>query len=274
MPKGGAFICSQTSLKDVFIPEEFDNGQKMIYRTTLNFVNNEILPKMEEIEAQNEDVIRGLVRYVGKLGLIGASVPEQYGGTEMDKISYTIIAECMGRSGSFNVLFGAQATIGTLPIAFFGNEEQKKRYLPKLVSGEKISAYALTESGAGSDAMSIKTRAVLSTDGRHYIINGTKQFISNSGIADVFILFAKVDGEKFTAFIIDASSEGLSTGPEEKKMGLKGSSTRALVLDNVKVPVENVLFDVGRGYVPAFNLLNIGRGGVGAGSLGIAKYAL
>lgn len=273
LPKGGSFVCSEAKPEDVFIREQFNDEQKMIFRSTLDFVNNEVLSRMDEIEEKNEDVILGLLRQLGDLGLIGTGVPEEYGGSDLDKISYTICAENMGRTGSFFVLYAGVTGIGTLPLAYFGNAAQKNGILPDLVSGEKICAYALTEPGAGSDAMALKTNAVLSTDGKRYIINGSKQFISNAAIANFFTVFAKVDG-KITAFLIDKDSVGLSMGPEEHKLGLKGSSTRCLFLENVEVPVENVLFEVGSGHIVAFNLLNLGRLSCGAGSLSMAKYAL
>lgn len=274
LPKGGSFLFGQINPRDLYTPEDFTDEHKMIYRTTISFVNNEILPRMDELESQKEGLNRELIGAAGELGLLGADVPEEYGGTELDTISSTIIAECIGRGGSFCQTHGGQTCIGQLPIVFFGNREQKKKYLPGIVSGKKISAYALTEPEAGSDAMSIRTKAVLSSDGKYYILNGSKQFITNSGMADIFIVFAKVDGEKFTAFIVERDSEGLSTGPEEKKMGIKGSSTRALIFEDVKVPVENLLYEIGRGHIVAFNILNIGRYKLAANAVGMAKFAL
>jgi len=274
LPKGGSFIFGQTDFQTVFTPEDFTDEHKMIFRTAAGFVTDEVLPRMEELESKKEGLIRELLESCGELGLLGTDVPEEYDGMDMDKISSTIIAECMGRGGSFAMTQGGQTGIGSMPIVFFGNHEQKKRYLPGIVSAEKIGAYALTEPEAGSDAMAIKTKAVLSPDGKHYILNGTKQFITNAGMADVFIVYAKIDGDKFTTFIVDGDSPGLSTGPEEKKMGIKGSSTRTLILEDVKVPVENLLFEIGRGHVVAFNILNLGRYKLAANSLGHAKYAL
>lgn len=274
LPKGGSFLFAPTDPAGVYTPEDFTDEHRMIYRTTLSFVDNEILPRMEELESQKEGLTRELIGAAGELGLLGADVPEEFGGTELDTISSTIIAECVGRGGSFCQAHGGQTCIGQLPIVFFGTRGQKERYLPDIVSGKKVSSYALTEPDAGTDAMSIKTRAVLSPDGRYYILNGSKQFITNAGFADLFIVFAKVDGDKFTAFIVDRDSEGLSLGPEEKKMGIKGSSTRSLIFEDMKVPVENLLYEVGRGHVVAFNILNIGRYKIAASAVGMAKLAL
>lgn len=274
LPKGGSFLFGQTNPQEIFTPEDFTEEHDMIFRTTMGFITDNVLANMEELESKKEGLNRELLEAAAELGLLGTEIPEEYNGMAMDKISSAIIAECMGWAGSFAQTQGGQVGIGSLPIVFFGNHEQKKKYLPGIVTAEKIAAYALTEPGAGSDAMSIKTKAVLSQDGKYYILNGNKQFITNAGMADVFIVFTKVDGDKFTAFIVDGNSEGLSTGPEEKKMGIKGSSTRTLFFEDVKVPVENVLFEIGRGHVVAFNILNLGRYKVAAHCVGIAKYAL
>ena len=274
LPKGGSFLFGQTNLQDIFTPEDFTLEHKMIYRTTVGFVTDRVLSQMDELEAKEEGLIRELLQEAGELGLNGADISEEYGGMEMDKISTTIIAECMGRSGSFAMTQGGQTGIGSMPIVMFGTHEQKQKYLPGIVTGQKVGAYALTEPGAGSDALSAKTRADLSPDGRYYILNGTKQFITNSAMADIFIVYAKIDGDKFTAFIVDGDSEGLSTGAEEKKMGIKGSSTRSVIFEDVKVPVENLLFEIGRGHVVAFNILNLGRYKLAANSVGNAKFAL
>lgn len=274
LPKGGSFLFGQTNPRDIYTPEDFTDEHKMIFRTAAGFVADNILTGIEELESQKEGMIKELLAAAGELGLLGADVPEEYDGMEMDKISSTIIAECMGRAGSFAMTHGGQTGIGSMPIVLFGNHEQKKKYLPGIVSGEKVGAYALTEPEAGSDAMAVKTRAVLSPDGRHYILNGTKQFITNAGMADIFIVYAKIDGDKFTAFIVDGDSDGISTGPEEKKMGIKGSSTRTVILEDVKVPVENLLYEIGRGHVVAFNILNLGRYKLAANAVGNAKFAL
>ena len=274
LPKGGGFLFGQTNPQDIFSPEDFTDEHQMIYTMTMGFVTDNVLSKMDELEAKKEGLNRELLQAAGELGLNGADIPEEYGGMELDKISIAIIAECMGRSGSFAMTHGGQTGIGSMPIVMFGTHEQKKKYLPGIVTGEKIGAYALTEPGAGTDALSIKTKAVLSRDGKHYILNGTKQFITNSAMADIFIVYAKIDGDKFTAFIVDGDSEGLSTGAEEHKMGIKGSSTQSVIFDDVKVPVENLLFEIGRGHVVAFNILNLGRYKLAANALGNAKFAL
>ncbi|KGK90060.1 acyl-CoA dehydrogenase [Desulfosporosinus sp. HMP52] len=274
LPKGGSFLFSQTNPKDIFTPEDFSLEHKMIYRTAAGFVTDKVLTQMDELEAKKEGLIRELLEAAGELGLNGADISDEYGGMEMDKISTTIIAECMGRSGSFAMTQGGQTGIGSMPIVMFGTHEQKKKYLPGIASGKKVGAYALTEPGAGSDALSAKTRAELSSDGKYYVLNGTKQFITNSAMGDIFIVYAKIDGDKFTAFIVDGNSEGLTTGAEEKKMGIKGSSTRSVILEDVKVPVENLLFEIGKGHVVAFNILNLGRYKLAANSVGNAKYAL
>lgn len=274
LPKGGSFLLSPTDPQDIFTPEDFTEEHRMIAKMVNDFVTDKVLANMEDLEAKKEGLIRELLEAAGELGLLGADIPEEYDGMELDKISSTLIAEGMGRAGSFAMTQGGQTGIGSLPIVFFGNAEQKKKYLPGLGSGEKIGAYALTEPGAGSDALAAKTKAVLSVDGQFYILNGSKQFITTAGMADVFIVYAKIDGEKFTAFIVDGNSEGLSTGAEEKKMGIKGSSTRTVVFEDVKVPVENLLFEIGRGHVVAFNILNMGRYKLAANSVGHAKFAL
>ena len=213
-PKGGSFLLSPTDPQDIFTPEDFTEEHRMIAKMVDDFVTDKILANMEDLEGKKEGLIRELLQAAGELGLLGADIPEEYDGMDLDKISSTLIAEGMGRSGSFAMTQGGQTGIGSLPIVFFGNAEQKKKYLPGIVSGEKIGAYALTEPGAGSDALAAKTKAVLSTDGQFYILNGSKQFITSAGMADVFIVYAKIDGEKFTAFIVDGNSQGLSTGYE------------------------------------------------------------
>jgi alkylation response protein AidB-like acyl-CoA dehydrogenase len=270
--KGGGFLISETPEEEVFTPEDFSEEHKMIAKTTEDFVLKEVLPLSEEIEKQNFEVQRKLLKKAGELGLLSADIPEKYGGMELDKVSSMLIAEKMVMQGSFAVSFSAHTGIGTLPIVFFGNEEQKKRYLPKLSSGEMIGAYALTEPQAGSDAMNIQTKAVL--EGEYYILNGTKQFITNAGFADLFIIFAKVDGDKFSCFIVEKDTPGLSVGREEHKMGIKGSSTCALILEDAKVPKENLLYEIGKGHHIAFNILNIGRYKLGVSSVGASKNAL
>jgi alkylation response protein AidB-like acyl-CoA dehydrogenase len=272
--KGGAFLLGPVDEATVFTPEEFDEIHLMIKNTVLDFIENEVVPKIDEIEAKEEGVAVELIRKAGELGLLSSDIPEEYGGEEGDKVTSMLITECVSGGGSFATAFGAHTGIGTLPIVFYGNDEQKKKYLPVLATAEKIAAYALTEPEAGSDAMNSKTIAKLSEDGKHYILNGEKTFITNAAWADVIITYAKIDGEKFTAFIIDADTEGVSLGAEEGKMGIHGSSTRSVILEDVKVPVENMLWTEGKGHHVAFNILNIGRFKLGAGCVGGCKRTL
>lgn len=272
--RGGSFLTQQIDPEQMFTPEDFSDEHIMIGKTTEEFVKNDVLPLLPEIEKQKFELSVQLLRKAGELGLLGADVPEKYGGLGLDKISSAIIAEKMAPARSFSITLGGQVGIGSLPIAFFGTEEQKKKYLPGLATGEKIAAYALTEPSAGTDALNAKTTATLSEDGRYYILNGEKQWITNSGFADIFIVYAKVDGQHFTAFIVEKEFEGVSTGPEEQKMGLKGSSTRTLILNDVKVPVENVLGEIGQGHKIAFNILNIGRYKLALGCAGANKRLL
>lgn len=272
--KGGSYLIEEVSAEDIFTPEDLNEEQKMIARMTEDFVMGEVVPHLEEIENHNFEHSVRLLKEAAELGLLGADVPEKYGGAGLDKISTTLITEKFALSRSFALSYGAHVGIGTLPIVFFGNEDQKQRYLPDLATGKKIAAYALTEPGSGSDALGAKTTAKLSDDGKYYILNGEKQWITNSGFADVFVVYAKVDGDKFSAFIVDRDLKGVSTGAEEKKMGIKGSSTRTLILEDVHVPVENLLGEVGRGHVIAFNILNIGRYKLAAGCVGSSKRAV
>ncbi len=272
--KGGSYLLEEHSLEDVYTPEEFSEEHKMIGKTTEDFAKENVLPVLEEIENHNFDHTVRLLKQAGELGLLGADVPESYGGLGLDKISSTLITEKIAPARSFALSHGAHVGIGSLPIVFFGNKEQKEKYLPSLASGEKFAAYALTEPGSGSDALGAKTVAKLSEDGKHYLLTGEKQWITNSAFADIFVVYAKVDGEKFTAFIVEKDFPGVSTGPEEKKMGIKGSSTRTLILDEAKVPVENVFGEVGKGHLIAFNILNIGRYKLGVGCVGSSKRAI
>ncbi len=274
MKKGGMFLIEDISHDEVFTPEDFTEEQRMFAKTTEDFIETEVMPRMAEIESLKEGVMRELLKKAGDLGLMMVDIPEDYGGLGLDRVTSSLITEKLAKGGSFSVSFGAHTGIGALPIVYFGKEEQKKMYLPLLAKGELISAYALTEAGAGSDALACKTSAVLSPDKRYYILNGEKQFITNAGFADVFIVFAKIDGEKFTAFIVERNLNGVSTGIEEKKMGIKGSSTRAVNFENVYVPVENLLGEEGKGHVIAFNILNLGRLKLGAGSVGAAKSCI
>jgi len=273
--KGASFLIEDVDPQAVFTPEDFTEEQRMIASTTEEFVENEVLPVLARIEQDHDfDTSVALMRKAGELGLLGGDVPEAYGGLGLNKISTTVITEKFARAGSFSLTYGAHVGIGSLPIVFFGTEAQKRKYLPDLAAGKKIAAYALTEPGSGSDALGAKTTATLSADGKYYILNGEKQWITNAGIADVFIVYAKVDGDKFSAFIVEREFPGVSTGPEEKKMGIEGSSTRTLLLQDVRVPVENLLGEVGRGHVIAFNILNIGRWKLAAGCVGSAKRAV
>ncbi len=272
--RGGSFLIEDTPPEEVFTPEDFREEHKMIIKTTEDFVKNEVTPHLEQLEHKDFGLARRLMRQAGELGLLGADIEEKYGGGEIDSIASLLICEhCVG-SGSFGVTLNAHAGIGSMPLAFFGNMAQKERYLSQLACGEKVGAYALTEPGAGTDALSIETTAVLSPDGRYYALNGTKQFITNGGFADIIFTYAKVDGDKFTCFVLERDFEGVSTGPEEKKMGIRGTSTVSLVLEDAKVPVENVLFEVGRGHIVAFNILDLGRFKLAAGCVGVAKLAL
>ena len=268
--KGGAFLIEERKPEEIFTPEDFTEEQRMIADTTREFIDNEVRPRIPELEQKDWARARELVRQSADLGLVGAVIPEEYGGLGLDQTSGTLIAENMGRAASFAVTFGAQTGIGTLPIVYFGNEETKRKYLPKIVTGETIPAYALTEAGSGSDALAAKATARLSEDGKFYILNGEKMWISNAGFADLFIVFAKVDGDKFSGFVVEAG-EGVKTGAEEHKMGIKGSSTRAVILQDARVPIENLLGEVGKGAKIAFNILNIGRFKLGAACCGGMK---
>ncbi len=272
---GGAFLLETIDEDSIFTPEDFDEIHLMVKKTSYDFMINQVEPRVDEIEEMAEGVTIGLLREAGKLGLLSSDIPEEYGGDEADKITTSIIVENSSMcSGSYATAFGSHTGIGTLPIVFFGTEEQKKKYLPGLASGELIAAYALTEPEAGSDALNTKTKAVLSEDGKYYILNGAKQYITNAAWAGVITTYAKIDGEKFTSFIVDADSEGVSIDPEEKKMGIKGSSTCSVIFENVRVPVENMLWEEGKGHQVAFNILNIGRFKLGAACVGGAKKVI
>ncbi|HEV2237924.1 MAG TPA: acyl-CoA dehydrogenase family protein, partial [Ktedonobacterales bacterium] len=268
-----SYLTTPVTQATFLTPEKFDDEQRLMRETARTFLEREVLPQTEAIEHQEPGVLAGLVHKAGEQGLLMLDVPEAYGGAELGMVVSAIVASEL-RQASFAVAIGAHTTIGSLPIVFYGTDDQKRRYLPRLATGELIGAYALTEPGAGSDAMNIRTRAELAPDGKHYVINGSKQWISNAGFADVMIVFAKVDDTKHTAFIVESAWPGVSTGAEEKKMGIKGSSTRSVYFDNVQVPVENVLGEVGKGYKIAFNILNIGRLKLGTGAALGAKGAL
>jgi len=271
---GGSFLIQEHNIDDVFTPEDLSDEHQQIVQTTEEFAKNEIVPNLEKIEHKEFAVTRELIRKACEIGIANVDIPEQYGGSDMDKISSAIIAEHISVSGSFSVSFGGHTGIGTLPIVYFGNAEQKAKYLPKLATGEWIAAYALSESTSASDAMNARTKAVLSADGKEWILNGEKMWITNGGFADVYIIFAKVDGEKFSAFIVERTFPGCQAGAEEKKMGIRGSSTTPVILNDCRVPKENLLGEIGKGHVIAFNTLNIGRYKLGAGVIGGARHSL
>ena len=272
--KGGAFLIEEIDASQIFTPEDYTEEQKMIAKTSDDFVTNEVMPQVEHLENHEFDRSVKLLKQAGELGLLGADVPEEYGGLALDKVSSALISEKLSKAGGFSISHGAHVGIGSLPIVLFGNEEQKQKYLPALATGELLAAYALTEPGSGSDALGAKTTAKLNEAGTHYILNGEKQWITNSAFADVFIVYAKVDGDHFSAFIVERGYPGVSTGSEEKKMGIKSSSTRTLILEDAEVPVENLLGEIGKGHRIAFNILNIGRYKLGVGAVGASKRAL
>jgi len=272
--QGGGFLLEDLRADEVFTPEDFSHEQIQTAKTAAEFALNEVLPAAAEIEAKNFTVTRALLRKAGDLGLLSVDIPEAYGGLEMDKVTSALVAESMSRNGSFAVAFSAHSSIGTLPLLWYGTEPQKQKYLPRLATGELVAAYALSEASSGSDAMNIRTRATLSADGRHYILNGEKMWISNCGFADLFTVFAKIDGEKFSAFLVDRTSPGLSIGAEEHKLGIRGSSTCPLILSDCQVPAENLLGEIGKGHHIAFNILNIGRFKLGAAAVGAARHSL
>jgi alkylation response protein AidB-like acyl-CoA dehydrogenase len=271
--QGGSFLLEDARPDDIFTLEDLSDTQQQIAQTTTEFAENEILPNISRIESKDFAFTRALLQKAGELGLMSIDVPEQYGGLELDKVTSALVADKIAVCGSFSVAFSAHVGIGTLPLVWYGTAEQKQRYLPKLASGEWIASYALSEASSGSDAMNIRTQAVLAPDGRHYILNGEKMWISNAGMANLFTVFAKIDGEKFSAFLIEAGTPGLSVGAEEHKLGIRGSSTCALVLSDCKVPVENLLGEAGKGHHIAFNTLNVGRYKLGSAAVGGAKIA-
>ena len=272
MTKGGIFLLQETPPHEIFTPEDFTSDQQLIAHTAREFLAKEGLPRIGEIETLPAGLNRQLLTKAGKVGLLMMDVPEEYGGMGLDLSTSMLVSETVGRSGgSFTATISDHIGIGTLPIIYAGSDYLRKKYLPKLATGELLGAYALTEPWSGSDAMGARASAVLSRNGRHYVLNGVKQFITNAGFSDLFTVFAKVDGQKFTSFVVEAAWPGVSTGQEEHKMGLKGSSTRQLILENVQVPVENVLGEVGRGHEVAFNMLNLGRLKLGAACVGAAK---
>ncbi len=271
---GGSFLLEERTPDEVFTPEDFTEQHQLIGQTAEEFATNEIVPNIEKMEHKDFSVTRELLKKAGELGLSGVEIPEAYGGLEMDKVTAAVIADHIAKYAGFATTWGGHTGIGTLPIVYFGTEEQKKKYLPRLAAGEIVGAYALSEASSGSDALNCRARAEFSKDGKHYVLNGEKMWITNAGFADLFTVFAKVDGEKFTAFLVEKSFPGFSIGAEEHKMGIRGSSTCPIILNDCKVPAENVLGEIGKGHVIAFNILNVGRFKLGAMCVGGARVAL
>ncbi len=271
---GGAFLLDESSHENIFTPDNLSEEHRMIRDMVASFMNDKVMPNVVAIEKQEDGIMKKILHQAAELGLLGAEIPEKYGGMELDILSLMLIGEQVARLASFSVSFGAHSGIGTAPVLYFGSDKVKEKYLPKLVTGELISSYGLTENHSGSDALAARTKAVLSEDGTHYILNGSKMWITNGGFADLCMVFAKVDGEKFTCFAVETNWEGFSAAAEEHKMGLKGSSTTALNLDNVKVPVENLVGEVGKGHKVALNVLNLGRFKLGAWCTAASKFAM
>jgi alkylation response protein AidB-like acyl-CoA dehydrogenase len=272
--KGGSFLLESPRPEDVFTPADLNDDQRLIGQSAEEFVLKEVMPHVKNLEAKKAGLLPELVKKAGELGLLSGGIPEQYGGAGLDKVATTVLTEKLSIYGGFAVTHGAHAGIGTLPIVYFGTEEQKKKYLPKLATGEWIGAYCLSEPQAGSDAQNSLTRAELTPDGKHYILNGQKMWITNGGFADIYIVFAKIGGEKLSAFIVERTFPGIKPGNEEHKMGIHGSSTTPVFLENCKVPKENLLHEAGRGHIVAFNILNAGRFTLGASAVGGSKYVL
>src|ERR1700690_1225980 len=273
--RGGAFLLTPVRPEDVFTPADFSDDQRLIGQTAEEFVQKEVMPAVPELEAHNDEhLMAQMLKKAGEIGLLGGGIPEAYGGSGLDKNSPPVLAEKISGYASFAVSHGGPSGIGTIPIVYFGTEAQKKKYLPKIASGELLSSYCLSEPQAGSDSMASRTRAVLSPDGKNYILNGQKMWITNGGFADVYVVFAKIDGEKFSCFIVERGTPGFTAGAEEKKMGIKGSSTTPIFFENTPVPKENLLHEPGRGHVVAFNTLNAGRFSLGAYCIGGAKKIL
>ena len=274
-PTGGEFLLAETNPQDAFTPEDFDENQRMFSTTVDGFVEAVIAPVRDDLEYNGNTALgKGLLKQAADMGLLMVDIPEAYGGMGSNKATVMLVSERMANAGSFAVTHGAQSGIGTLPIVYFGTEEQKKKYLPGIATGELMTCYALTETGSGSDALAASTVAKLNEAGTHYVLNGSKQFITNASYSDICILFAKIDGEQFTCFIVDLHADGVTIGAEEHKMGIKGSSTCAVILEDVKVPVENLLGQIGKGHHIAFNILNVGRFKLGASVLGGIKMTL
>jgi alkylation response protein AidB-like acyl-CoA dehydrogenase len=271
---GGSFLLEDRRPDEIFSPEDFSEQHQLIAQTAEDFANNEIVPNIEKMEHKDYSISRDLLKKAGELGLASVDIPEAYGGMEMDKATSAIIADRIAKYAGFATTWGAHTGIGVLPIVYFGSDEQKQKYLPRLASGELVGAYALSEASSGSDALNCRARATLSSDGKHYILNGEKMWITNAGFADLFTVFAKIDGEKFTAFLVEKSFPGFSVGAEEHKLGIRGSSTCPIILNDCKVPVENLLGEIGKGHIIAFNILNIGRFKLGASCVGGARNAI
>jgi len=271
---GGSFLLEERRPEDVFTPEDFTEQHQLIGQTAEEFAVNEILPNAEKIEHKDFSISRALVKKAGELGLSAVEIPEAYGGLDMDKVTAAVIADHIAKYAGFATTWGAHSGIGLLPLVYFGTEEQKKKYLPRLAAGEIVGAYALSETSSGSDALNCRTRAQLSADGRHYVLNGEKMWITNAGFADLFTVFAKVDGDKFSAFLVEKTFPGISIGGEEHKLGIRGSSTCPVILNDCQVPVENLLGEIGKGHVIAFNILNVGRFKLGAMCVGGGRVSL
>src|ERR1700678_3151787 len=271
---GGSFLLESRRPEEVFTPEDFTEQHRLIGQTAEEFAVKEILPNAEKIEHKEFSITRGLLKKAGELGLSAVEIPEAYGGLEMDKVTAAVIADHIAKYAGFATTWGAHSGIGLLPLVYFGTEEQKKKYLPRLAAGEIVGAYALSEASSGSDALNCRTRAQLSADGKHYFLNGEKMWITNAGFADLFTVFAKLDGDKFTAFLVEKTFPGISIGGEEHKLGIRGSSTCPVILNDCQVPAENLLGEIGKGHVIAFNILNVGRFKLGAMCVGGGRVSL
>src|SRR5580692_671908 len=272
--RGGAFLITSSRPEDIFSPADLSDDQRLVGQTAEEFVQKEVVPEIPALEQHKEGLMAQMLKKAGEIGLLGGAIPEAYGGSGLDKVSATVLAEKLSAYASFAVSHGGHAGIGTIPIVYFGTEAQKQKYLPKIATGELLSCYCLSEPQAGSDALAARTRAVLSPDGKNWILNGQKMWITNGGFADIYIVFAKIDGEKFSCFIVERNTPGFSVGAEEKKMGIRGSSTVPIFFENAPVPKENLLHEAGRGHIVAFNTLNVGRFSLGAYCLGGSKKVL
>jgi len=272
--QGGAFLIESASPEEVFTPADLNDDQRLIGKTAEEFVTKEVFPHIPELERHTEGLMKSLVKKSAEIGLLGVSIPEEYGGAALDKVSTAVLSEKIGAYASFTVAFGAQTGIGTIPLVYFGTDDQKKKYLPRMATGEILACYALSEPQAGSDALNSKTRAVLSSDGKSWILNGQKMWITSGSYSDLYTVFAKVDGDKFSAFLVERNTPGFSIGAEENKMGIRGSSTVPLFFENAIIPKENLLYEIGRGHIVAFNTLNAGRFSLGASCTGAAKHVL